>query len=237
MAYSTRRLSRSENLSFSEGVFSPSAEAIIYILSNATPQDFLSGLMNAFTSAPLSLTQRQIDDFLATLKAAGIPNAAVAQRAVADETVRHCVRCHHSYLEKHNGRAACLILHDIPQPHPGPHIDLPVVFFYPCCSLTTNGDESSITPYHFLGRHTTLEKGVAYNSTNIRECHLGCPNYRPPSSASLDDMSSPATSRCSTPTGTAPDFDMEYVSLHEASGTSTESSPTDSASDEDNGIY
>ncbi|KAJ7274322.1 hypothetical protein B0H12DRAFT_957796, partial [Mycena haematopus] len=159
-----------QNMSFSEGVYSPSAEAIIYILANATPQDFHSGLVNALTAAPLALTQGQIDGLLAMLIAAGIPTAAVAERAVKDEVFRHCVRCHQSYLEKHNGRVACFILHDIPEVQAGPHAGLPLVYFYPCCSLTTDGNESNMAPFHFIGRHTTQEKGVAYNSSNVQMC-------------------------------------------------------------------
>ncbi|KAF8206346.1 hypothetical protein K438DRAFT_1551077, partial [Mycena galopus ATCC 62051] len=156
-------LSRNDNTSFSEGLFSDAAEATKYILANISPQDFHSGLLSALTAAPMSLTQRQLDALLVILKAAGIQNAAVAQRAVADGTLRHCVRCHQSYLEKHNGRGACLVMHDIPEAQAGPHGGLPVLYFYPCCRLTTDGAESSIAPYHFLGRHTTQEKGVFYN--------------------------------------------------------------------------
>ncbi|KAJ7928963.1 hypothetical protein B0H13DRAFT_1565548, partial [Mycena leptocephala] len=154
--------------SFSEGIFSPSAEAIVYVLANVTPQEFHSEVFKAFTEAPLSVTQRQIDDFLATLKTAGIPHAAAAERAVAEETVRHCARCHQNYLEKHNGRIACSILHDDPQPLPGPDFE-PVVYIIPCCPSATDGN-----PYHFIGRHTTVAKAVAYNTSNVRECFPGC---------------------------------------------------------------
>ncbi|KAJ6531873.1 hypothetical protein B0H19DRAFT_1189032 [Mycena capillaripes] len=243
--YTTRRLSRTQNFSFSEGIFSPSAEAINYVLANITPEEFHSGIKTALTSAPLSLSQRQIDDFLAILKTAGIPKAALAQRAVADETLRHCVRCHFDYYEKNNGRVACSVPHAIHQPQlVEGESDQSVIYVRTCCS-NTDGD-----PYHCLDRHTTVRKSVAsYNSSNIQPWCLRCPDedHRAPSPDS-HVMTSPAASRGSTPVATTSEFEAEiqgaFAHLAHAdissgyqpqrqSSASTESSYSDSVSSQE----
>ncbi|KAJ7678890.1 hypothetical protein DFH06DRAFT_965906, partial [Mycena polygramma] len=108
-------LSRNENSSFSAGISSPSAKAIVYVLANNTPGDVHHLLNKALTEAPLSLNQYQIDALLDILKTASIPYAHVAEHRVEDQVSRHCVRCHHDYLEKDNGWLACTIDHDAPQ--------------------------------------------------------------------------------------------------------------------------
>ncbi|KAJ7126914.1 hypothetical protein C8R44DRAFT_779880, partial [Mycena epipterygia] len=140
MAYPTRRpLSRSENYSFSEGLFDPSAQSISYILANVSPDDLHSALSRAFTTVPLSFSQRQIDVLLETIQAAGIlPTVATAQLAVGDDNLRHCVRCHQAYYERFNGRTACFIGQEYPR----------VVMDRIICS--PNGELVAV-PHHFLG--------------------------------------------------------------------------------------
>ncbi|KAJ7773393.1 hypothetical protein B0H16DRAFT_1512191 [Mycena metata] len=201
MAHSTRRLSRNHDISFSEGIFSPAAEANLWILANVTPEELHSGLVKALTGAPIPLTQRQIDGLLALLQTAGIPKASVAQRAVANETLRHCVRCHQNYLEKHNGREACTILHDPLQPHAGHDATGAQVITYTalCCPGVADGT-TDVFQWHFRGRHTTMGISVSYNLSNIRQCTWICaPPYPSPEMASGS----------STPTATTSDFDAE----------------------------
>ncbi|KAJ7030403.1 hypothetical protein C8F04DRAFT_1113513 [Mycena alexandri] len=199
MAHSSRTLSRNRDMSFSEGIFSPAAEANLYILANVTPEELHSGLVKALTVAPISLTQRQIDGLLATFQSAGIPQAAVAQRAVANETLRHCVRCHQNYLEKNNGREACIIFHDPLQPHAGHDATGAQVVVYTslCCPGVAEGTTDIFQP-HFRGRHTTMAISVSYNFSNIRQCTWLCaPPYPSPEMASGS----------STPTATTSEFD------------------------------
>ncbi|KAJ7903438.1 hypothetical protein B0H14DRAFT_940622 [Mycena olivaceomarginata] len=223
----TPRLSRNApgTESLSAAAFSPAAEGMIYVLNNISPQDFYDGIRKAFTP-PLPLTQHQIGVLLDIMEAARIPNAAIAKRIAKDDTTRHCVRCHQGYVEKYNGQTACSIPHDTAEAQVGP---LGLQWYYHCCSLVTVPELGHNPGLHFLGRHTTQEKGVQYTGSNIQGCRSGCPSYGPPS-ASPDVMTSPATSRCSTPESTSSDTIMACASFLEREST-TELSSDESESE------
>ncbi|KAJ7707630.1 hypothetical protein B0H17DRAFT_1125376 [Mycena rosella] len=170
-----RRLSRTENqnfCSFSEGLFHPSAQALTYILANATPDELHSTLVKALRP-PLPFTREHTAVLLSAFQAAGVPGATTAERVVAADNLRHCARCHNSYYEKDNGRFACLVLHDNMPPVPiaDNQVYSQINAHYPCCQQPTL--------YHFQGRHTTMTESVYYTYTNIQRCedNPACPNH------------------------------------------------------------
>ena len=165
--------SREQNFSFSTVSNSASAGTLTYLLNNTRPLDLHEQMLKAVRS-PMAFPQ-DIDNLLHSLEKVGIIIGA-AQAAARDTRIRHCVRCHQTYLERNNGFQACQVAHDKPRlvktgiqsnANTGP---CGFKNYYPCCNQTADTDAGAPSHYHFLGRHTTVETNVRYNSTNVRTC-------------------------------------------------------------------
>ena len=143
---------------------SESAATLTYLLANLTPEDLHKQLSGASTT----LIPSQIEKLIFALQSAGIVTSA-AKSAVADQTKRHCVRCHRSYHEKQNGLEACVILHCRPEmkEHIGP--GKKVEYLYACCGLRAVVAVSGKMYPCFKGRHTTLPENVKYG-LNVWTC-------------------------------------------------------------------
>jgi hypothetical protein len=169
----SRALSRFDenNMSFSVRIQSESTMILSYVLNNTSPPEFYNMLLTAINS-PLVM-QSDVDNLLKLLQAMGLITS-VATQAAHDEIPRHCVRCHHQYLEKHNGWKACTIRHDQPQriikADSHNFNGTPVwAHFYACCRKQTDLATVPNVP-HFQGRHTTTTSNVEYNDSNVLTC-------------------------------------------------------------------
>lgn len=152
--------------SFSIAVQSPSKHAMSYILNNTNPQELVDRLRASMDSA--MMLPEDFDNLLRSLQRFGILTSA-AMEAAQDESLRHCVRCHKPYLERHNSFKACRLSHDEPRPMKSSRTDGPFQHFIPCCNKVVNMMER-VDMYHFTGRHTTVSKNVKYNATNVLPC-------------------------------------------------------------------
>ncbi|KAF5369670.1 hypothetical protein D9615_010254 [Tricholomella constricta] len=100
---------RAQNISFSNSN-TKSADIIRYALNNNIPSDVHKKIMGGVKA----LHPAQLDNLLNALKSVQV----ISDRdvvAAADNTRRHCVRCHKGYFERHNGIGACEILHQKPE--------------------------------------------------------------------------------------------------------------------------
>jgi hypothetical protein len=141
---------------------SESATTLTYILANLTPEELHKQLSGASTT----LIPSQIEKLIIALQSAGIVTSA-AQNAVANQTKRHCVRCHQSYLEKQNGLEACIILHC--RPEMKEKEGRKAEYLYACCGLKAIVAVSGRAYPCFKGRHTTLTENVKYG-LNVWTC-------------------------------------------------------------------
>lgn len=166
-------VSREQNFSFSTASNSASAGTLTYLLNNTRPLDFHEQILKAVRS-PMAFPQ-DIDNLLHALEKVGIIIGA-AQDAAKDARVRHCVRCHKTYLERNNGFQACQVAHDKPRLiKTGIQSDANTGLcgfknYYPCCDQMVGTDAGAPSHYHFVGRHTTVETNVRYNPTNVLTC-------------------------------------------------------------------
>lgn len=97
--------------SFSEVSTSPSSRALAYWIATMDPHTLAQRLLSA-THPSNGRTPEELDALVAALKGVGFERQlAVAERAVADDTERHCVRCHTGYLERDNRVDACVVRH------------------------------------------------------------------------------------------------------------------------------
>ncbi|KAJ2928676.1 hypothetical protein H1R20_g8389, partial [Candolleomyces eurysporus] len=105
---------RQRTTSFSEVSTSDKARALIYLLNSIDATTFVQRLLDA-TKPENGYAPEEIESLTDALKSVGFERSlAQAERAVADDTLRHCVRCHHSYLERENKNDACVIRHSYP---------------------------------------------------------------------------------------------------------------------------
>ena len=146
---------------------SESAATLTYLLANLAPED----LHKQLSSASTTLIPSQIEKLIIALQSAGIV-ISVAQNVVADQTKRHCVRCHQSYLEKQNGLDACIVLHCRPEvkEKDGKKGE----YAYACCGLRAIVAVGGKANPCFKGRHTTMTENVKYG-LNVWTCeHSKC---------------------------------------------------------------
>ncbi|KAF6765798.1 hypothetical protein DFP72DRAFT_206952 [Ephemerocybe angulata] len=102
---------RQRATSFSEVSTSPSSRALAYWIATMDPHTLAQRLLSA-THPSNGRTPEELDALVAALKGVGFERQlAVAERAVADDTERHCVRCHTGYLERDNRVDACVVRH------------------------------------------------------------------------------------------------------------------------------
>lgn len=164
--------SREQAVSFSVSPDSVPAAALLYYLNNVTAKDLHARILNTITSQ--RLLPQDIEKLFVTLGRIGlITNTALT--AVGDQTVRHCARCHQTYLEKNNGIQACIIHHDKPRlfklmKATGANTDRPPYKNYYACCNTLVDVASTIERPHFVGRHTTIAIKVEFNGTNVLPC-------------------------------------------------------------------
>ncbi|KAF8160029.1 hypothetical protein B0H34DRAFT_654621 [Crassisporium funariophilum] len=158
--------------SFSAASNSMSAVVLKYLLNNMTPKDFHAHVLNSVNG--ISLLPQDLDNLLWTLDKMGFVTRA-AMAAAGNRDVRHCARCHLSYLEKDNGLQACVIQHDAPQLWKltdEKHLtrgDPPYKTKYFCCNKLL--DLGVILPEpHYVGRHTTVVEQISFNNINIMSC-------------------------------------------------------------------
>ncbi|KAF8221010.1 hypothetical protein L208DRAFT_1415783 [Tricholoma matsutake] len=165
---------RSQANSFSIAA-SESAATFTYLLANITPEE----LHKQLSSASTTLIPSQIETLLIALQSAGIVTFA-ARNAAADQTKRHCARCHQSYLEKQNGLDACIMLHCRPemQEKDGKKVE----YLFPCCGLRAIVPVSGKVHPCFKGRHTTLTENVKYG-LNVWTCERTKCASTPPAAA------------------------------------------------------
>ncbi|RXW19927.1 hypothetical protein EST38_g5925 [Candolleomyces aberdarensis] len=105
---------RQRTTSFSEVSTSDKARALVYLLNSIDATTFVQRLLDA-TKPENGFTSEEIEGLTDALERVGFERSlAQAERAVADDTLRHCVRCHHSYLERENKNDACVIRHSYP---------------------------------------------------------------------------------------------------------------------------
>jgi hypothetical protein len=141
---------------------SESAATLTYLLANLTPEE----LHKQLSSASTTLIPSQIEKLIIALRNAGIVVSA-AQNAIADQTKRHCVRCHQSYLEKRNGLDACIMLHC--RPEVNEKEGKKGEYTHACCGLKTIVPVGGRANPCFKGRHTTMTENVKYGN-NVWTC-------------------------------------------------------------------
>lgn len=115
---------------------------------------------------------RQIDGILEALRVVGF-TTEFAVEAVSDAVLRHCVRCHRNYNERHNGLSACVVHHDEARLMKSNDISkTPEYTHYFACCKQTKPTSYVVPSPHFVGRHTTTASNVLFNSTNVVPCEV-----------------------------------------------------------------
>lgn len=117
---------------------------LIYWLNNKTPREIHAQISNLLQGQKVL---NDIENLGRILHNLGIITKTEID-AVNDQNVRHCVRCHATYLEKHNGIQACIIQSDL-------------------LDIVRTG--VGYTPY-VAGRHTTRADNVKFNDINVWTC-------------------------------------------------------------------
>lgn len=159
---------------------STSVAALLYYLNNITPEDLHDHMLTIIQ------TQRVLPYDVETLaivlaKMGLITEAALV--AVRDQAIRHCARCHQTYMERNNGIQACVVQHSDPYLlefiKPGANVEIPAnvprqPYYFICCNKMGDVASKLSTP-HFMGRHTTIADNVEYNALNVLSCEQsGC---------------------------------------------------------------
>ncbi|KAJ2912559.1 hypothetical protein MD484_g7856, partial [Candolleomyces efflorescens] len=173
---------RQRAVSFSEVLTSEKTRALVYLLNSIDATTFVQRLLDT-TKPENGYTTEEIEALTEALKGVGFERVlAQAERAVADDTLRHCLRCHHSYLERENKNDACVIRHAYP-----------FSMALPCSSQDAHqqclGCEKSVPTASVVDqvcvatRHTTNAANLLSirNSKLIRTCdEAGCYNLDKP---------------------------------------------------------
>jgi len=102
---------RAQNSSFSN-YNCEEANVIRYALRDISPSALHAQLAHSIQNLHID----QIHHLLDALETAGIVTKK-HKAAVKDKQQRHCVRCHHSYLERENNPLACVIAHSKAEVH------------------------------------------------------------------------------------------------------------------------